>query len=122
MQNFCDTCGAPCGKLKYCSADCRPSSKEYRARIRAEFIAAYGGRCQCPGGCYVTEPAFMELDHIYQDGAAHRRRTGARGYQMYRLLQEQGYPRDRYRILCSNCNLARARFGRCPHEDKVSQA
>lgn len=29
-----------------------------------------------------------------------------------------GWPKDRYRLLCYNCNIARARHGgRCPHED-----
>ena len=33
-------------------------------------IEAYGGGCVC---CGVREPEFMTLDHVYDDGAAHRR-------------------------------------------------
>ena len=70
MQRFCDTCGQPSGKLKYCSADCRPTSKDYRAALRAEFIAAYGGKCAC---CGEAEPKFLELDHVFGGGEVHRR-------------------------------------------------
>ena len=115
MQRFCDTCGSPSGKLKYCSEDCRPTSKEYRAKIRAEFIEAYGGKCQC---CGESEPKFLELDHSDNSGAMHRKVTGTRGWRMYQLLKDAGGPKDRYRLLCSNCNLCRARFGRCAHEEK----
>ena len=122
MQNFCDTCGAPCGRLKYCSSDCRPGSREYRQRIRDEFYQAYGGKCQCPGGCDVTEPRFMSLDHIGGGGDRHRKLTGKSGWQMYQMLRELGWPTDKYRMLCLNCNLSAGFYGRCPHEDKVSQA
>jgi len=35
------------------------------------------------------------------------------------LLKDDGYPKDKYRLLCYNCNLARAHFFRCPHELKA---
>src|SRR5271166_6393541 len=110
-MSFCRTCGEPSGKLKYCSAECRPNSKDYRAAIRAEFIAAYGGKCQCPGGCNVTEPAFLGLDHTFGGGSRHRRQTRTQGYKMYLLLREQGWPKDRYRLMCWNCNFSRSSFG-----------
>jgi hypothetical protein len=112
---FCDTCGNPSGKLKYCSKECRPSSSEYREQIRAEFRAAYGGKCQC---CGETEPKFLELDHSDNSGAMHRKVTGTHGYSMYRLLRDQGWPKGQYRLLCSNCNMCRSRYGRCPHEER----
>lgn len=115
---FCEQCGSPLDgrRTAFCDSSCRSAFK--RAEIRAEFIQAYGGKCQCPGGCDVTEPEFLSLGHVFNDGAQHRRATGVRGYAMYRLIAEEGYPKDRYRLECHNCNMARAHFGRCPHELK----
>jgi hypothetical protein len=80
-------------------------------RLRAEFIEAYGGKCEC---CGETEPEFLSLDHIFGDGARHRRQL--RRGNIYRELKRLGWPKDRYRLLCYNCNIARAHGGRCPHE------
>lgn len=118
LVTFCEHCGSPAGRRRFCSADCREAFR--RAETRREFIEAYGGKCQCSGGCDVTEPDFLSLDHIFRDGARHRRSTGVRGYAMYRLLKAQGWPRDRYRLLCHNCNMARAHFDRCPHERRLN--
>ena len=35
---------------------------------------------------------------------------------MYLELKKLGWPKDRFRLLCTNCNQARAYFGVCPHE------
>jgi len=87
----------------------RRFSKGRRARLalRREVIEAYGGHCACCGeGTF----EFLELDHVHNNGAAARRLYG----DAYRRARETGYPAC-YQILCSNCNHAKARFGRCPH-------
>lgn len=92
-------------------------SRGYRARLRSEFLAAYGGACSC---CGETEPLFLQLDHVNNDGAAHRRafKTGAK---LLAQLKREGWPRDRYRLLCANCNFGRAlNGGVCPHVNDPS--
>lgn len=82
------------------------------AALRAEMIAAYGGQCAC---CGEAEPIFLDLDHIYNDGAAHRRELG-NGVQVQLSLKAAGWPRDRFQLLCCNCNQGKARNGGvCPH-------
>ena len=106
-------------KSKFCCDACK---KRARARnFRLELVAAYGGRCQCPGGCTETDPDFLTLDHIAGGGSEHRRETGLRGWSMYRLIKKLGYPKDKYRILCCNCNQAREWWGQCPHERNQGQ-
>lgn len=84
----------------------------YRA-IRAEVILAFGGRCNC---CGERQPMFLELDHIGNDGAAHRRRLGRGSHGVYKSVKAQGFPRDRFQLLCANCNQGRQRNGGvCPH-------
>ena len=86
--------------------------QRYRA-LRAEVIAAFGGCCQC---CGEAEPMFLELDHVGNDGAAHRREIGRGSHATYKRVKASGFPRDRFQLLCANCNQGRQRNGGiCPH-------
>jgi hypothetical protein len=91
---------------------------EKRKRIRDAAFAAYGGyKCVC---CGETEPSFLTLDHINNDGASFRRKiTGKRtsaGYPTYIWLAKNGYP-PTVQVLCMNCNHGkRMNNGVCPHQ------
>jgi hypothetical protein len=81
---------------------------------RLKALQHYSGkktpRCCC---CGETIYAFLTLDHIEGNGAAHRRET--RYTQICSLLQRQGWPKG-YQVLCYNCNFGRAKNGGvCPH-------
>ena len=59
---------------------------------------------------------FLGLDHINDDGAAHRRELGIRGgVHFYSWLRKTGYTYEALVVACHNCNMARAMYGRCPH-------
>jgi hypothetical protein len=61
---------------------------------------------------------FLALDHIYGSGSEHRRMIGKNaGLPTYRWAANNGFP-PLFRVLCHNCNMAMAYFGRCPHQDK----
>jgi hypothetical protein len=99
---------------------CVVKQRESRHRLRLEMIQAYGGKCQCPGGCDIVQPEFLAIDHIFNDGRNHRREIGAgqiSAIQLFRWLRDRGYPKDRFRLLCHNCNAARQHFGKCAHEE-----
>ena len=82
------------------------------AALRAELIAAYGGKCTC---CGEAEPIFLDLDHIHNDGAADRIEFG-NSTQLMLALKARGWPKDRHQLLCCNCNQGKARNGGvCPH-------
>lgn len=111
-------------KCKLCTSEyTKTHRKEYnrlyrqreRREIRAEVLAAYGGRCQCRG-CDVTQPEFLAIDHIKGNGAEQRKQLGGSSGAMYIWLKKHGFPKDDYRLLCHNCNQARAHYGACPHE------
>jgi hypothetical protein len=100
--------------------------KSQRDRLLAEVIEAYGGICSCRR-CDEVRPLFLTIDHVNNDGAAERRglgdgpspksKKGRAGVNFYRWLKKNGFPRDRYRLMCFNCNCGRARNkGVCPHE------
>lgn len=81
--------------------------------LRAEVIGAYGGACAC---CAEAETIFLELDHVDDSGAAHRREIGRGSYLTYRSVKKAGFPPDKFRLLCANCNQGRQRnSGVCPH-------
>jgi hypothetical protein len=83
------------------------SHKEARRRVLVE----YGGRCNC---CGETEPAFLCIDHIHNDGKEHRKEVG--NSMVYRWLLRNGCPKDRFQLLCYNCNMTKEFYGECPHQ------
>lgn len=93
------------------------TNKRRWAAIRSEMILAYGGQCQC---CGESTQEFLTLDHINGDGAAHRKQFKNDYWKMFREMSRLGWPKDKYRLLCMNCNHAMGRRnnpdGLCPHE------
>lgn len=90
----------------------------HQKRLRENALVAYGGQCAC---CGETEVAFLVIDHINNDGAAHRREirpaTNGRdggGYTTYRWLRDHHFPSG-FQVLCANCNMAKGRADGCPH-------
>lgn len=95
----------------------RTLAKKYRATLRMEFIAAYGGVCAC---CHENESAFLTLEHKNRDGAAHRKQFST-STSILRFLKRNAWPKDDYELLCFNCNRASWENGVCPHRTKGVQ-
>jgi len=74
----------------------------HRNTLREELVTAYGGKCV---RCGEDDPIVLMLDHIFNDGAAERRISGNGGLGLWRKLKRQGWPKDRYQLLCCNCNF-----------------
>jgi hypothetical protein len=110
FQILCANCNRGKGKFGECPHKQEPpdpsSSKRrlYRKR-RLQCIEAYGGVCQC---CGETNWAFLEFDHVDNDGAEHR------NIDMMRWMIQNNFPKS-IQLLCSNCNKAKGLYGECPH-------
>lgn len=93
----------------------RAAGKRHRERVRAEMIAAYGGKCAC---CGEMEPTFLTLDHANGGGNTHRKQFGKRGNDpILRELRLAGWPQDgRFRLLCWNCQWGVRQPRGCPHQ------
>lgn len=91
------------------------TNREWSARVRNEVIAAYGGAvCAC---CGETEPLFLTIDHINNDGHLHRKNTPS-ATNLYTHLRARGFPPG-FQVLCMNCNFGKARNkGVCPHKSR----
>lgn len=88
--------------------------RSYRNRMRRKAISSYGNKCAC---CGETEYLFLELDHINGGGRKHRLKIGDSSYSIVRWAGRNNYPKDIIQILCSNCNMGKARNGGiCPHQ------
>lgn len=90
----------------------------YRRRLREEIIREYGGKCAC---CGEHRPEFLALDHINGGGNRERKTVASNTPSgIYRLAKALGFPRDRYRLLCHNCNSSLGWYGYCPHQKEAS--
>jgi hypothetical protein len=65
----------------------------------------YGPQCK---SCQTSNLAFLTLDHIDNNGAAHRKQTNG-GANLYSKLITAGYP-EGYQCLCWNCNYRKRRL------------
>jgi len=91
----------------------RLANRRYVEKVRKRIFSALGNACAC---CAETREAFLTLDHIHRDGAKDRKRLGRRsGHGVYRGVIREGIPKDRYRLLCMNCNWATRNGEACPH-------
>lgn len=81
-------------------------------------LARYGPRCAKCG--YDENPLALVLDHIEDDGAAHREeilkqagykdtRRGGGSWQTYADLIRHGFP-PTVQVLCANCNTIKQRL------------
>ena len=102
---------------------CKACNLEQRKRRSHEdryaALLHYSGgdiRCAC---CGERTMEFLGLDHVNNDGAAHRlalfnRRSGSGMF--YTWLRTSGYTYAHLVVACHNCNMARGLYGRCPHQ------
>ena len=88
---------------------------EYRLRVLSHY-SNETMRCAC---CAQDEVLFLTIDHVKDDGAAHRRQT--RNANIYSWIVRQGFPPG-FQILCITCNLAKGWYGRCPHKGRPLSA
>jgi hypothetical protein len=103
--------GVPSSHCRIC--DCA-KSKLFASKVKDDVFEAYGGYiCSC---CGETEPKFLTIDHIKNNGGSHRREDIAISKHLYRWLKNNHYP-DGFQVLCMNCNLGKSRNdGVCPHK------
>lgn len=81
--------------------------------IRNEVISKYGGKCEC---CKESNYKFLTIDHTENNGHIHKK-TDKLAKSIYKWLKKNNFPKDGFRLLCWNCNCARAyNNGVCPHQ------
>mgnify|MGYP001599221854 CR=1 FL=1 len=71
-----------------------------RVKVRVEMIVAYGGKCN---HCAISDIEVLDIDHIDNSGASDRK-NNLHGYNLYRKLKKEGFPKENFQLLCKNCN------------------
>ncbi len=102
------------GLKSWCRFCISSKSRRSNYNIKIEALQHYGGAvCKC---CGITEPDFLALDHVDNDGAKQRReKKHGSGNGLYKWLKRNGYPNLNLQVLCHNCNMGKQIRGICPH-------
>lgn len=92
-------------------------SARERTKALLDFYDGMGGECEC---CGEKDIRFLTLDHRNNDG--NKQRESLQCFQIVRLARKEGFPKEKYAILCYNCNLAKSHRGNgiCPHKSGES--
>lgn len=114
LQCWCKDCRKESNKLYY---DANPEKfyiwgRQRHRELREALIKGYGGSCAC---CGEVAFEFLCIDHIHGGGNADRAQHKS-DIAFYKWLLQNGCPKDNYRLLCHNCNMAIGFYGYCPHE------
>lgn len=86
-----------------------------RDKLKAATFEAYGSACKC---CGESRREFLCVDHIHGGGYQDRK---ANGKSIHHRLKREGYPKDKYQILCNNCNMSLGFYGYCPHHPEITR-
>ena len=81
------------------------------ARLREKLFSIYGSFCVC---CNEIDKRFLTLDHIQGDGSQERK-SNRSSDSIYRSAIKN-IDKQRYQILCHNCNFAKHVYKICPHQ------
>lgn len=116
-DKVCRSCRAVVQITRYASnPKYKDMARERARRIKNRVIHLLGGCCAC---CGETLRAFLTLDHVGGGGNIHRKQWEGRGSNLcvYEDVLRMGCPKDKFRVLCWNCNAATAFYGSCPHDE-----
>lgn len=88
--------------------------------LRERILDTLGRKCTC---CGETRRTMLEIDHVFNDGAEHRREVAIYGKRTISAVYEDilkhiqaGSQLRKFQILCCNCNASKHRNGgRCEH-------
>lgn len=108
---YCD----PCRNIENVRTAKNQRSARKRKRIRV--LEHYGGCCVC---CGESEPDFLDIDHVHNNGNQHREqiRDELNWYTITDWLIKHNFP-EGFQVLCRNCNYSKHKNGgTCIHQLK----
>lgn len=117
QAGLCSRCGKEKENSNLTCSICLQKQTEKRQHNKDIVFAAYGGyKCSC---CGENIKEFLQIDHINNDGAKHRKSIFGeknKNKPLYSWIIKNNFP-PMFQILCANCNWGkRMNNGVCPHE------
>jgi hypothetical protein len=94
------------------------ATQRYKERTRRRVFSHYSEGEMCCACCGEARYRFLALDHINGGGNAHRRSLGRMDSLSMAVWAIQNNFPPIFRVLCFNCNQARAYYGMCPHDEE----
>lgn len=95
----------------------KKNHKPHRTKFRLDILTAYSNGklvCDC---CGEKHYEFLTLDHTLGNGNIERRTISQ--FTLFAKLRRENYPnKNKYRVLCMNCNFSYGIRGYCPHQKK----
>jgi hypothetical protein len=91
----------------------RKWQKKHRRMIRQAVFNHYGRVCKL---CGETDFSKLEIDHVYENGKEHRKKSGLGGHSFYYWLVKNNFP-DGFQTLCGKCNKRKS----VQHRKEVSK-
>jgi hypothetical protein len=85
-------------------------------RYREEMFDALGHVCAC---CKEADKVFLSLHHVEGNGNQHRLEVGGAKEANFAALlaaRREGWPKNKYAVLCMNCQFGERQPGGCPHK------
>ena len=93
--------------------------KERYLKQRTMVLETYSNGVPICNCCGETTFEFLTIDHINNNGAKERKKSGRRGaMEFVRWIIKNNYPKG-LQILCWNCNTAKQYHGGCPHVEDI---
>jgi len=99
-------------KSRECYHRTKPLIQERWQARRRLCLEHYGNKCAC---CGEFHNEFLAIDHIDNNGYQHRKEMRT---NIFDWLIKNNFPGG-FQVLCHNCNMAKAFYGRCPHNDRT---
>lgn len=79
-------------------------------KAKSSVMSAYRPICTC---CNEKDQDKLVMDHVLGGGSKEKKSYPSRN--VYFFLDGKPVDREKFQVLCHNCNQAKASFGRCPH-------
>ncbi len=104
-----------CGNCNLKKEICRRRTKasptwQKSQEAKSRVMASYGPECTC---CHEKDQDKLVMDHVLGGGSEEKKSYPSRN--VYFFLDGKPVNRQRFQVLCHNCNQAKASLGRCPH-------
>jgi hypothetical protein len=109
-MGLCLRCGSRPQEKDVTCDRCKVKDRLKRTAERRQVLDHYGTMCAC---CGEKQAQFLCIDHVNNDGNVHRKTLQTNN--IYRWLLRNDFPVG-FQVLCFNCNMAKAIYGKCPHQ------
>jgi len=81
--------------------------KEKIRQLKIIVLSHYSNNAMKCAYCDENRIECLQLDHINNDGADHRRKNGGSGWNVYRWIKQNNFPKG-FQVLCASDNFYKA--------------